>query len=137
MIDRRSFLKISLISVTAFPLLTACSKPDPKLTSTLSHPSTLIQMCDSTTLHEIGSAYRQIRPEEDKFEILQKLLLSDSLGNDIKSTSDIQFIQEALQSQVAGDFQNGRIIKINGWIISITEARQCALFSLSQTSSPD
>jgi hypothetical protein len=31
---------------------------------------------------------------------------------------------------VRGDFAHGRTVIVDGWILSVTEARQCALFSL-------
>lgn len=36
----------------------------------------------------------------------------------------------ALSDLVREDFADGRTVVIDGWILSLTEARQCALFSL-------
>ena len=33
--------------------------------------------------------------------------------------------------QVRDDFANGRTVLVNGWVLAVTEARQCALFSLA------
>ena len=35
-----------------------------------------------------------------------------------------------LENQVRNDFSAGRTVILNGWVLSVTEARQCALFSL-------
>ena len=33
---------------------------------------------------------------------------------------------------VHDDFDDGRTVVVDGWILSATEARQCALYSLTQ-----
>jgi hypothetical protein len=35
-----------------------------------------------------------------------------------------------ISSVIHDDFEKGRTVVLNGWILSLTEARQCALFSL-------
>jgi len=35
-----------------------------------------------------------------------------------------------VNEQVQLDFARGRTVMLNGWVLSVTEARQCALFSL-------
>ena len=32
--------------------------------------------------------------------------------------------------QVRRDFAEGRTVEVQGWVLSVTEARQCALYSL-------
>jgi len=36
---------------------------------------------------------------------------------------------------VKQDFGNGKIAVVDGWILSVTEARQCALYSLEENNS--
>ena len=36
----------------------------------------------------------------------------------------------AIADLVRDDFAHGRTVVLNGWILSLTEARQCALFAL-------
>ena len=37
----------------------------------------------------------------------------------------------SVAQQVRNDFAAGRIVLVDGWVLSATEARQCALFSLA------
>jgi hypothetical protein len=39
---------------------------------------------------------------------------------------------ERLRQLVRDDFSAGRTVLIDGWVLSVTEARQCALFSILQ-----
>jgi hypothetical protein len=36
----------------------------------------------------------------------------------------------SIAAMVRRDFDTGRTVLVNGWVLSATEARQCALFSL-------
>jgi hypothetical protein len=38
-----------------------------------------------------------------------------------------------LENKVENDFKTGKIAVIKGWVLSLTEARQCALFSILQS----
>jgi len=40
---------------------------------------------------------------------------------------------ENMQQKVTEDYESKEIVMIDGWLLSVTEARQCALFSLLQT----
>jgi len=35
-----------------------------------------------------------------------------------------------MEERVRADFAAGRVVVVRGWILSVTEARECALFSL-------
>ena len=39
----------------------------------------------------------------------------------------------SLERRIKEDYETGNIVTIEGWILSATEGRQCALFSLIQT----
>jgi hypothetical protein len=39
----------------------------------------------------------------------------------------------SIDRQVTDDFAAGRTAVVDGWVLSVTEARQCALFSLLST----
>jgi len=36
----------------------------------------------------------------------------------------------SIAATVRRDFETGRTVLVNGWVLAATEARQCALFSL-------
>ena len=70
----------------------------------------------------IGRRYRQERPEEDDREVLIERL---GIGA-ITSPDDLR----ALDGQIAEDYGAGRTVRIDGWVLSVTECRAAALLSL-------
>lgn len=129
---RRNFLWLSLASTAAFMLPSlSCKVKNDALQKILSRPEVLSRFCDAKTVKEIGDSYRKKNSEENNEDQLLDLLLRDTAGKTIKTTTDIAFIRTSIRKQVEEDFKAGRITKISGWIISRTEARQCALFSLT------
>jgi hypothetical protein len=93
----------------------------------LSKPEALAQICDLKTLKEIGMAYRAQMVSETDADELATLLMTDSAGNPVSSASDHSFIQSLMSKKIYQDFETGNIVIVKGWILSITEARQCAL----------
>ncbi|HXD79145.1 MAG TPA: hypothetical protein VN616_15110 [Puia sp.] len=88
----------------------------------LSKPLFLATLCDAPTLKKIGAAYRASVPDESKRSTLGDLLtagLPDDAG-----------LANQLGSKVRQDFAAGRIVTVDGWVLSVTEARQCAMYSL-------
>ena len=61
---------------------------------------------------------------EDSERSLIKLLHADT-NDDIIGIA-------ALKKGIKNDFEIGNTVMIDGWILSVTEARQCALFSIIQ-----
>lgn len=95
----------------------------------LAYPEELSLFCDEKSIQEIGKEYRRRIPGENHKEKLTTLLLSDLSGKKLKFT-DEQVITEFLDKKIIRDFSEYKTIMIHGWIISVTEARQCALYSL-------
>jgi hypothetical protein len=50
------------------------------------------------------------------------------LGNN--APEDKKLIQKLLDSRVEQDFKTGKTVTAGGWVLSVTEARQCALYSI-------
>lgn len=80
----------------------------------LATPQFLPLIWDTATIRRIGSQYRKDFPTENSERSLVKFLHP-------KPTEDT----------ITSDFKNGNIVIVDGWILSVTEARQCALASLS------
>lgn len=79
---------------------------------------------DAQTMAGIGKNYQQQFPEmSTKKQIIE--FLSESI------TADSKDLREELNRKISEDFKNNRLIMLDGWILSVTEARQCALFSLT------
>jgi hypothetical protein len=61
---------------------------------------------------------------------LVQLMLNDTVPLPATEPARSEYIQARLNSNVHDDFKNAHIVVIKGWVLSITEARQCALLSL-------
>jgi hypothetical protein len=96
----------------------------------LNTPEFLSQFCDTKQLKDIGSKYIGLVPAENKKAKLTDLILTDAGGVKLKSSDKIE-IAEFIDKKIHEEFSAYNIMVINGWVISITEARQCALFSLT------
>jgi hypothetical protein len=81
---------------------------------------------DDETIAAIGKSFLQQFPDEDSKGKLTEILSKQLTTNPDK-------IVEILNQEIKDDFKNDRIVMLDGWIVSVTEARQCALFSLTQT----
>jgi len=112
---------------------TACSGPDPSLQLRLSVPAMMATLSDSKTIMALGNAYMEQVPEENSPGTLIDRLMMNSDGTSIPETSDSLVLQEKMQQKVRADFENGATLVIQGWVLSQTEARQCALYSLTQS----
>jgi len=83
-------------------------------------PELLGLLKDEKSVLEIGEAYRKQYVDEDNAFVLRDIL-KDSVEVHSK---------EGVTRRIAMDFEEGHTVQVNGWILSITEARQCALYSL-------
>jgi hypothetical protein len=128
MMHRRQFLQLSAKGGTVI-LVTgiSCNQRNPVSYDILDKPEALEQICDLKTLKEIGMAYRGQTPLETGADKLTTLLLTDFSGNPVSSGSDHSFIQSLMRKKIEHDFETGNIVIVKGWILAVTEARQCAL----------
>ncbi len=72
----------------------------------------------------IGEAYlTQFVEERSTTKLMSKI--RESLQNDTQCID-----KQALLRRIRADFERGDIVKLHGWLLSRTEARVCALFSI-------
>lgn len=93
-------------------------------------PEELGNFCDEKIIREIGRQYIKVIPQESVVIKLKEILLKDSSGKRVNE-SDKSAVSLLLDKKIQDDFNNFRIHVLNGWVICETEARQCALFSLT------
>jgi hypothetical protein len=86
--------------------------------------------CDDKTLQAIGNSYRTLMPQENEKQKLIDIILLDAKGKKFK-TSNSTDLKELITRKVNEDFLTDNTMIIKGWVISKTEARQCALFSFA------
>jgi hypothetical protein len=78
----------------------------------------------------VGSAYLRVRPSEASVDrLLQELALA-GLDKDVLANVDAGMLSERVRASQVRDFAAGRVVELDGWILSETEARVCALAAL-------
>lgn len=90
----------------------------------LAKPQLLLNIWDPEAIIRIGKLYQKQHPDE-KSERNLVSLLSDSLSTENGS------IELSIARRIKEDFKTASIVTIDGWILSTTEGRQCALYSLT------
>jgi hypothetical protein len=119
-VKRRKFVFLSIAAgiATVTPF---CTSRRPTLTF-LNTPKFLSTICDIATIRKIGADYRTSTPAED-----HEGQLNDLLATGLDQSKEQS---EQITNKIKADFAAGRTITLEGWVISITEARQCALNSI-------
>jgi hypothetical protein len=115
LMKRRRFLKTSLASgVLAFPgasLLAA-------RTTIATPPEGLRSLFgDAARIRNLGVAYLASCPDENRIDTLEKLCAGPG---------DTSLVASAIRR----DFASGHVVTVDGWVLSRTEARHCALYAM-------
>lgn len=125
---RRNFLVFSALGITAVATPIWFYKyRSLSYDELILEPEYLSYILDGQSIYAIGSLYREQTPGESS----EGELLSLIPGRD--GTSDDALLAE-IRKDIVIEYRNGDTICIDGWILSRTEARQCALFSLNHKS---
>jgi hypothetical protein len=73
----------------------------------------------------VGKEYQKKFPKENNEQKLAKLLLKDALNEDGTTMT--------LEQKIITDYKMDNTVLLDGWILSVTEGRQCALLSITQS----
>ena len=128
---RRKFIIYSGLSAAAvcIPFM-SCTGPDPELDKKLALPGILARTYDEKTIREIGAAYGKAHPEEYNIKDLERLLRKNAESETVSASIPDAELNAIMENQVKHDFNTGQIIILDGLVLSLTEARQCALYTL-------
>jgi len=128
---RRTFIAVSAGAGFAFaiPFIYSNYRVTKWSTQTLIHPGALSHFCDQEIIRQIGLTYRSMVPEENSAPKLLSLLMPNKVASQLSLETKADGTE--LESRIRDEFKNGKIISVNGWVISVTEARQCALMTFS------
>jgi hypothetical protein len=122
-LDRRRFLQLSVAGMVASVTSSACTRDSGEDAQTVAEPA-LLEMLGPERAREIGTQYRAAVPKENTTAALRAAIS--------RSQNSFPWIRRRLiDDQIRDDFAAGRTIVLSGWVLSETEARQCALYSLS------
>ena len=129
--ERRDFLLVTAAGSAALSLPAALlSKVAPFAGArTLAHPTALQAIGSAEFVHELGRAYRTRRPEEDDPDVLAEAIRGSDDAGIIAPETDAA-LSVSPDRRIRADFQEGRTVQLDGWILSVTEARQAALHSI-------
>jgi len=119
-IDRRRFLTFGAI-VAAGMAASACDGGGD--THALGHPG-LLAALGPDAVRNLGQRYRESVPSESDAPRLEAAIRSSRPW-----TARVGAAHAPLADQVRDDFDAGRTVVVDGWLLSVTEARQCALYS--------
>ena len=117
-LNRRRFLQVGALGVAA-AIVETCREEH---YGALDQPS-LVATLGADRVRELGAHYRAQTPNENSGETLRAL---------INNTRGSKLLRRSIDDAIHDDFAYGRTVLVDGWVLSITEARQAALFSLSQ-----
>jgi hypothetical protein len=122
-LDRRRFLQLTAAGLAATLVDSACARDTDEDAQALARPS-LLEMLGPERAREIGTKYRATAPAENTADALRAAIS--------RPQRRFPWIgRRLIDDQIRDDFADGRIVVINGWVLSETEARMCALYSLS------
>ena len=123
-VPRRRFLSLAVLGAASVTWSTTSAAAAAVPIPTLASPGLLAILGSEGAVRHLGERYRQLVPEENDGEVLRQALLSP--WPRLVSSN----LMAALAEQVQQDFTHGRTVTVHGWILAVTEARQCALYSL-------
>jgi len=119
---RRNFVMLvsAGVAAVAIPTVNYFFYAIPDYDKKLSSPQLLSLIWDEKNIIAIGAKYREKFPEEDSERSLARALFANSEN----------LTYEKLEEMTQADFSARRLVTIDGWVLSKTEARQCALHHL-------
>jgi hypothetical protein len=128
---RRSFvitLFLSLLGISGFSLIQLLrnSSKDKEL----AQPKFLSQLCDQSTIQMLGRAYLKLKPDETRDDVLFNNLLAEESQRVFLKKKDFEKAESQIEKRIKHDFDSDNIVVVQGWVLSVTEARQCALYSI-------
>lgn len=117
--ERRRFVILALAGTAVVSLpLSQCASAE------RDRPELLYALLGKSKTIEIGKAYVEHFPSERDRNILTALIAA-TLKEQPASPINVS---------IENEFRNGKVVIINGWILSLTEARQSALYYLNTLS---
>ena len=123
MMNRREFLLVT--GVGAIATATGACAPDARYDAgALAHPALLAAVGPDAT-HAIGRSYLAMNSYGIDAPSLRRAILASRPWS-----ARLIGRSPPVSELVNTDFNDGKTVVVDGWILSVTEARQCALFAL-------
>ncbi len=126
---RRTFIFSSAVAAVAVPMLYYLKTNKWKNYNPIYIPAFLSAVCDAATIKSIGKAFIKQRPAESSKQKLKAAVLTKANGGTF-TTVDKDALAAFINAKILAEFNCSNTVLAEGWLLSETEARQCALFSL-------
>ncbi len=123
--DRRAFLQGALCTAAGVALVGGCARDTPYDDAALSRPAVLPTL-GAARVRDIGLAYLRATPAESTAPALRSAIAQSARTLRALPWSP----SPSLDALITTDFTDGRVVFPAGWMLSVNEARQCALFAL-------
>lgn len=82
----------------------------------------------------LGRLYLKQYPEEDSLDTLALHLQLPSRNKEFAGVdAELGALHAHIRSQVRRDFESGNCVRIDGWVLSRTEARACAIATFAKS----
>lgn len=91
-------------------------------------PIPLGKFCKEKDLKDIGTKYLQNVPDENELSKLGQYIFKNDAGQLVDSNPTA--IEKLFDEKISKDFQTDNTTVVDGWVISVTEARVCGVLSL-------
>jgi hypothetical protein len=120
---RKTFLALSTLGILGLylPSIECGPSPDDEL---LSRPIMLSSLFSPAEIKSLGKAYLKKFPLQSGKHTLKEQLLGDPRPANFATY---------LAQRTEQDFKEGKIMELDGWILSQTESRQCAYYFISHS----
>lgn len=127
---RRTFIIAAAATAVAITVPAVYySRNHKKTYNPLVMPEILGQFCDESLIRAIGEEYSRQTGENQAGTI--KALLLQAENGAVVAEKDRNAVAALLKKKTEAEFSARSTMIMKGWIITRTEARQCALFSLT------
>ena len=122
---RRTFIYLGAAGVLATSIPLSCSKfSSAEYDPLLAQPQSLSALIGYDHITIIGNKYIEKKSNEANVRSLVKQLMQGISDSGVG-------LAEAIQTKVKSEFEKRNTVMVDGWVLSVTEARQCALSSLT------
>lgn len=126
-LNRRSFLHLTALgAVAALTSPASATSSGPTYAAPALEQPELLALMSAQLVRVLGMRYRQEVPTENDARALRAAIAARIPWTDSLTGSS----QSAVLRLIQRDFAEGRTVLLDGWVLSVTEARQCALYSL-------
>ena len=123
--DRRNFSIVSALTIVGIFIPTyGCISEKSRTTEMLRSPRSLLSIMDTDELDKLGTEYLIKFPFESEEDVLLKLIFA-KYPDEISALK----LESLIKEKIEIDFETNNVVILNGWILSKTEARMCALYS--------